>query len=159
MDVTSPFYLHPSNNLGISLVSQCLTGDNYSFWCRSMILALTAKNKFGFVDGTIPIPDELDPLFHSWKRNNSIVASWILNSVSKEVASSIIYSSSASEIWLDLQERFKQSNGPKIFELKRELLGLQQGTLSVSQYFTKLKSLWEEFVEHRPAHTCNCGGS
>ena len=54
-------------------------------------------------------------LLSSWIRNNNIVISWILNSVSKEILASIIYSDSAFDIWLDLKDRFQQSNGPRIF--------------------------------------------
>ena len=51
-----------------------------------------------------------------------MVISWILNSVSKEILASIIFSESAYEIWLDLKERFQQSNGPIIFQLRRKLI-------------------------------------
>jgi len=46
-----------------------------------------------------------------------IVLSWILNSVSQEIASSIIYIDSAEEMWNDIKERFSQQNGPRIFQL------------------------------------------
>ena len=28
----------------------------------------------------------------------------------------------------------------------------------MNQYYTKLKTLWEELGEYRPVHHCNCGG-
>ena len=114
-DPASPYVLHPSDNPGISLVTQSLNGDNFSSWFRSMRMALIAKNKLAFVDGSIPEPPIDDPLHHSWRRNNNIVASWILNSVSKELSASIVYSSSARAIWIYLQEHFQQSNAPRIF--------------------------------------------
>lgn len=50
-DYLNPSFLHHADNPGITLVSQILVGDNYCRWSRSMIMALTAKNKIGFVDG------------------------------------------------------------------------------------------------------------
>ena len=114
-DPCSPYFLHHSDNPGVSLVSQLLNGDNYSSWNRTMIIALSAKNKLGFVDGSVPKPDGQDVnLLNSWIHNNNVVISWILNSVSKEISASIIFSESASEIWNDLKERFQQCNAPRI---------------------------------------------
>ena len=63
-----------------------------------MIIALSVKNKLGFIDGSISRPDGTESnLLSSWTRNNSIVISWILNSVS-----SILFSDTALEIWNDL---------------------------------------------------------
>ena len=89
-DSSNPFFLHHGDNPGFILVTQPLSGDNYHTWHRSMIMALTAKNKIGFVDGSISKPDPTDPLFLSWTRCNNMVLSWLLNSVSKEIAGSII---------------------------------------------------------------------
>jgi predicted YcjX-like family ATPase len=45
MDCSNPLYLHNGDNPGSNLVSQLLTGENYYTWSRSMLMALTAKNK------------------------------------------------------------------------------------------------------------------
>ena len=88
-----------------------------------MVIALSVKNKIGFIDGSILQPDGTDvTLLSSWIRNNNIVISWILNSVSKEISASILFFDSAFEMWNDLRDRFQQSNGPQIFELRRDLL-------------------------------------
>ncbi|XP_075479322.1 uncharacterized protein LOC142520206 [Primulina tabacum] len=161
-DPLTPFFLHHSDNPGISLVSQPLTGENYASWSRAMRIALSVKNKLGFIDGSIPQPAEMDlPLHAAWFRSNNVVISWILNSVSKEISASILFSDIAAEIWKDLRERFQQSNGPRIFELRRALFNLTQDQNSVAVYFTKLKTLWDELSNFRPACTCekcSCGG-
>ena len=58
--------------------------------------------------------------------------SWILNSASKDISASIKYTTSAHEILMDFKECFRQKNGPKIFQLSRELINLGQGQDSVS---------------------------
>ena len=55
-DSSSPFYLHPSENPSLVLVTSLLTGMNYHTWSRAMRMALLLKNKLKFVDGTIPVP-------------------------------------------------------------------------------------------------------
>ena len=161
-DLASPYFMHHSDNPGLVLVSQPLTGENYTSWSRAMLIALSVKNKTCFVDGSLPKPEgtNLDQL-NSWIRSNNIVISWILNSVSKEISASVIYADTAHEIWMDLRDRFQQKNGPRIFQLRRELMNLVQKEDSVGNYFTKLKIIWEELNNYRPVCSCSkcsCGG-
>jgi hypothetical protein len=56
---SSPFFLHNGDSPGVVMVSQTLIGGNYNTWSRSMRMALRAKNKLKFVDGTLTKP--IDP--------------------------------------------------------------------------------------------------
>lgn len=51
-DSSSPLYLNSSNSLGKVLVSQVFDGFGFGAWKRPMIIALSVKNKLGFVDGS-----------------------------------------------------------------------------------------------------------
>ncbi|XP_075492397.1 uncharacterized protein LOC142530447 [Primulina tabacum] len=106
-DSSSPFFLQNGDHPGLLLVSHQLTGSNYNTWSRSFSMALTAKNKLEFVDGDIIRPQVNDQLFGAWNRCNSMVISWILNSVSKEIADSLMYFSTAHEVWIDLRGSLK----------------------------------------------------
>lgn len=109
-----------------------------------MEMALSAKNKSYSVEGSFPRPEGNDPiLLSSWRRNDSVVRSWLLNSVSKDIVASIIHGGSVSVIWSNHKLRFQQSNGPRQYHLKKQLTNLTQGSFIVIQYFTKLKSLWK----------------
>ncbi|EXC16177.1 hypothetical protein L484_024345 [Morus notabilis] len=95
------------------------TGDNYASWSRAMMIALSVKNKLGFIDGSITKPEGTDlNLLSSWIRNNNMVISWILNSVSKEISARSLFAEFAFEIWFDFKDRFQQSNDPRIFQLR-----------------------------------------
>ncbi|KHN19368.1 hypothetical protein glysoja_012288, partial [Glycine soja] len=83
-----------------------LSLENWNSWKRAMLMALVGRNKLRFVDGTIHPPDPKDPLHHVWLHNNNIVASWLMNSISKEVVASVTYSLIATTIWKDLKDRF-----------------------------------------------------
>uniref|UniRef100_A0A2N9HUI6 CCHC-type domain-containing protein n=1 Tax=Fagus sylvatica TaxID=28930 RepID=A0A2N9HUI6_FAGSY len=125
-----------------------------------MVMALSAKNKLGFINGTITKPAASAKVeLEQWIRCNDMIKSWLLNSISPDIYSSVIYCDLASEIWTDLKERFSQVNGPRLFELDQSIHNLVQDTMSVTTYFTKLKSLWEELSALRTIPICTCGSS
>jgi len=68
MEFSSPFYLHHGDSPGTLLVSQPLVGNNYHTWKRSMTMALSAKNKLGFIDGTVAKPAMDAPKYSAWNR-------------------------------------------------------------------------------------------
>ncbi|KAI9197783.1 hypothetical protein LWI28_004490 [Acer negundo] len=140
-DFNSPCFLSNGDHLGLNLVSHQLVGENYNTWSRAMSMALTAKNKLCFIDGTPSRPNLTDLLYNSWCRCNSMVMSWILNAVSKEIADSLMYIDTAVDVWIDLYDRFHQSNGPRVFQIKQQLNSLSQGSNDVTTYYTKLKIL------------------
>lgn len=155
---THHLYLHPSDHPGMILVSTPLTEDNYASWSQAMLLALEAKNKLGFIDGTISPPSSSTSAeARQWKRCNVMVISWLLNSISKEISSSVIYCKSAFAIWTNLKDRYSQVNGPRLYKLKQDISNLVQGSLSVTGYFATLKSLWDELAAIQPSHICTCG--
>lgn len=152
-DFSNPYFTHHSDNPGMILVSKSLNGDNYSGWKRAMTLALNSKNKLGFINGSIKAPlEEINPEGYAvWSRCNDLVHSWIINTLDPEIADSVIYYPTAHEVWEDLRERFSQSNAPRIFEIQRDIASLRQEQLSISAYYTKLKSLWDELATYSDA--------
>lgn len=50
-----------------------------------------------------------------------MVRSWILNTISKDLAGSSLYSKSTCVLWVDLKDRFGQSHGSLIYKLQREI--------------------------------------
>ena len=57
-----------------------------------------------------------------------------------------MYVNNAKDLWFDLKDRLSQGNKPQLFELEKEISHLSQGSLSISSYFTKFKTLWDEFA-------------
>lgn len=145
----SPYYVHPNESPMVVVVSPPLTGDNYHTWARVMKCALISKNKYKFVDGTIQVPNAFDPSYEAWERCNSLIHSWILRLLSPSI-SHRGYIENVFDVLNDLKEIFSLGDFIQICELQQELYGLMQGTLNVSKYFTKLKTLSEELKNYRP---------
>ncbi|XP_024006834.1 uncharacterized protein LOC112083377 [Eutrema salsugineum] len=120
-------------------------------------MALNVRNKLGFIDGTIPKPADGHRDSGSWSRCNDMVATWLMNSVSKKIGQSLLFISTASGIWKNLSSRFKQDDAPRIFEIEQRLSNIQQGSMDVSSYYTELVTLWEEYRNYVEIPVCTCG--
>lgn len=57
VDSSHAFYIHPSDYPGMNLVSTISDGKSYGGWRRSVVLTLSAKNKLGFIDGSLAYPN------------------------------------------------------------------------------------------------------
>ena len=153
---SNPFYIHPSESPSSILVTPVLMGPNFQSWSRSVRMALVSKNKMDFLTGSIPIPSEADPLYPHWECCNTLLMSWLLNSLAPSIAQSVVFLEIAIDIWTDLRERFTQGDLLRVAELQEEIYSLQQGNLFVTDYYTKLKSLWEQLDNFRPLIPCPC---
>ena len=112
----SPYFLSNSDNLGVSLVVQHLTEENYNTWSKAVLIALDAKSKIGFIDGSMLKPQFVDhPLYTAWCKCNITVLAWLFNFVFKDLQPSVVYFKTNRKVWLDLQHGFSQGNGPHIF--------------------------------------------
>ncbi|XP_070022079.1 uncharacterized protein LOC142177480 [Nicotiana tabacum] len=98
-----------------------------------------------------------DPsLYELWDRCNVIVLAWIMNTVAPNLLSFVIYASNAHKVWEDLRERFDKVNASRSFYLHKKIEKLTQGLLSVSEYFSKLRVLWNEYEALVPHLSCGC---
>ena len=82
LNLFSSYNIHSSNNLGASLVSKLLISDNYYSWSRALEMALNAKNKWGFIEGSLLQPPTTSPIYSLWDHVNDMIISWILNVLS-----------------------------------------------------------------------------
>lgn len=157
IDYDNPLHLQSSNSLGMKLVNEVFDGSGYSNWKYFMIIALLARNKLCFVDGSLPKSLSTSSSYKSWSMCNDMVISWILGALSTSIGRSVIYSTSAHQMWLKLDERYGVSNGAQLFGLHKELTEVSQGNQSISNYFTKIKMLWDDIDSLCLAPICTCG--
>jgi len=109
-----------------------------------------------FVDGTLIKPDISTPEGHAWERYNSMVITWLHNAIDKSLHGSVAYAETAEELWSYLKDCYSQSNEIRIHQLKREITLANQGNQTVTEYFTKLKMLWDELGAYLALPSCKC---
>ncbi|XP_015087154.1 uncharacterized protein LOC107030370 [Solanum pennellii] len=127
-------------SVSISNFSVRFDGTGYGSWRRTILVALSVRNKLDFIKAISNRPPENSPLFRQWQRYNDLVISWLTNSLSKDIARSVEYSELAKDIWGELKERYGKAD---------------------ASYFNRIKQLWDEIasVSSNQLTICTCGGN
>ena len=73
-------------NLKITTVP--FKGQNYLKWSQAVELYLKARGKMGHYDGRITAPSTTDPGYDKWEIENSVIMSWLINSMVLEISES-----------------------------------------------------------------------
>ncbi|XP_074296874.1 uncharacterized protein LOC141627531 [Silene latifolia] len=159
--ITSPLYLHPSDNPSLKLTQTIFNGDNYDLWADADKNGLDAKNKLGFVEGEVKKPeavegeDSLELLV--WRQCNAMLKAWLRNVIDEKLHPSITFTVTVAEIWEELKGRYAAGNAPRVHQLKSDLYECKQGRESVVEYYTRLKTIWDELANYSKVPKCTCG--
>ncbi|CAL1353266.1 unnamed protein product [Linum trigynum] len=154
--MSDPFFLHGSDQPGLLLVGEKLTTTNYNDWSKAMLNALAAKNKLGFIHGTLVAPAPTDVSFSSWKRNNVMVLSWIQQAVDPLIKKTIMSCKLAYEAWQSLKSRYGQGDMIRVAELIGAIATIKQGNQSVTEYYGNLIAFQDELDNYQPIDPCRC---
>ncbi|XP_074289232.1 uncharacterized protein LOC141614386 [Silene latifolia] len=138
---------NPSNNI----TQIAFNGTNFDKWSSGLTLALLAKGKLGYVNGTIPKPATNVVDFESWRSQNALVTAWLYNSLDPTIRRTISYRPEAKLMWVDIRNRFCQNNDARIFRLQAKLVSCRQGpTETLINYYGRLTKLWDDIQEADP---------
>ena len=149
----SPYDLTSGDNPGTLISKPLLRGPNYDEWATNLRLALKARKKFGFADGSIPQPVETDPDFEDWTANNALVVSWMKLTIDETVSTSMSHLDDSHELWTHIQKRFGVKNGQHVQRLKTELATCRQKGVAIETYYGCLSQLWCSLADYQQAKT------
>ncbi|KAI3472122.1 hypothetical protein Pfo_029610 [Paulownia fortunei] len=147
-EVSSRLAQTPSANIqessSILITNHKLNGHNYLQWSQSVLMYNCGKRKDEYLTGEILIPEKSNSQYRTWKTENHMVMSWLINSMTTEVGENFLLYKTAQEIWNAARETYLSSeNTSKLFEIETRLHDLRQGDLSVTQYFNILTRYWQ----------------
>ena len=122
---------------------------NYLPWSRRAMLLLKAKRLEGFVTGeSIEPEDKSSNDWKTWEAINSLVAAWLLSSLSPTIAGSVDTITSAAGIWEALSKMYSGAGNVMLLaETEDRISTMKQGDLSLMDYVAALKRLWAD-VDH-----------
>ena len=96
------------------------------------MIALLAKHKISFIDGSYEKPNANSPLLPYWKHCNDMVLSWLLNSMHKRIRDSVLFCEIAADMWKELEERYGRSNKARLFRAQKDVCCISQGDLDIT---------------------------
>ncbi|KAL2927969.1 Retrovirus-related Pol polyprotein from transposon RE1 [Bienertia sinuspersici] len=155
----SAYYFHPNKGTGAIISPILLKGDNYEEWSRSLRNNLLAKNKLGFIDGTIAVPDKTCPDFDQWDIVNSMLVAWIFNTLNISIRSTTRFPVHVKSLSDDLRDRYTLGNGPRILELKSKIADCKQRSQFVATYYGELRKLQDELASYIKLPACSCSNA
>ena len=106
---------------------------------------MRGQGKIGYLteEKTAPSPD--DPSFAVWDMENSMVMTWLVNSMVEDISSNYMCYTTTKELWESVTQMYSDlGNQSQVFELNLKLDDIRQGGNSVTQYFHSLKRMWQE---------------
>ncbi|KAL8101714.1 hypothetical protein AgCh_033561 [Apium graveolens] len=122
-----------------------LNGRNYLHWSQSVMMYVSSRGKDDYLTDEKKEPEKKDPSYKSWRIENNMVMSWIINSMEADIGQTFLFYKTAKEIWDAAKETFSDSeNAAEIFEIKSQICNLCQGDLTVTQYFSTLTRYWQQ---------------
>ena len=75
-----------------------------------------------------------------------MLLSWLLSSISIEVLRLVVTSKTSFELWTNLEQQFGYETAAKKVHLKMLLNNLNKASLTMTEYFSKLRSITDELA-------------
>ena len=136
----------------IQITSHHLNDDNFLCWAQSVKFFIRGKSKMGLLDGSRKPVLLGDAGYPIWDAENSMLMSWLVNSMEPEISQGYIFYSTAKDIWDAVNLTYSnQGNDSKLDELNEKARSVQQGDTTVTYYFNALHSLYQEIDLYQDA--------
>ncbi|XP_074266641.1 uncharacterized protein LOC141589919 [Silene latifolia] len=125
---SSPLFLHQSDNPGIMITQTIFNGDNCDNWADAVRMGLDSKNKLVIIDGKIAEP--------------------AMDQGEEETVEHVAWCQCIAMVktWLR-----------NVIDPKLHASIAFSGKLTIVEYYTKLKAVWDELASYSRVPTCTCG--
>ncbi|KAG6506754.1 hypothetical protein ZIOFF_032083 [Zingiber officinale] len=144
------FTMAGTRGSGLQIVSEKLSETNYASWAVAVELYVEGHDKLDILHGTKVKPDEKDPSFRTWRRDNIQLMTWMLNSVNSGIKQVILHNKTAYDMWKTLEQMYgRRHDMLRTYQISSQIFKLKQGSMLVTNYFVTLKGMWDEFDYYR----------
>lgn len=130
-------------------------------WEAQVSSALKGAQMAGFIKPSATAPDQFmppkegakkedppieNPKFEKWMAKDQQVLSYLLHSISPEIAAQITSAKTATAAWAVIQGLNASQSRARIISTRMALATASKGTSTISEYFVKMKSLADEMA-------------
>lgn len=148
-------------SLGLYPVSEKLTRGNFILWKAQVQSAIKGARMAVYINPDAAAPSQflqakkgddkdadpiLNPEYEDWVAKDQQVPSYILTSCSHEILSQVLTATIAVEAWATIQGMYTSQSRVRLISTRMALATASKGTSTISEYFTKMKSLADEMA-------------
>ncbi|KAF9596580.1 hypothetical protein IFM89_012311 [Coptis chinensis] len=96
-------------------------------------------------------PNSNDSTYEDWMASNSMVLTWLWNSMEPKVLTNVQFLPTTKRVWSSLKEMYSQENNiSQIYDLFESLFKTKQGDQPIDEYYSTMKGLWEKLLLYQP---------
>lgn len=142
-------------------ISIKLDNKNYLFWKQQVMPTICGHELEKFIAGPRfwrqkydsaekEVVDEISKEYQLWKKQDQLLISWLLSSMSETMLTRVVGCDKAYHIWDRVQEFFLSQTRAKVRQFKMELRYTKKaGDKTMSEYTLRIKSLVDALINIR----------
>ncbi|KAL5767335.1 hypothetical protein ACOSQ2_014118 [Xanthoceras sorbifolium] len=135
-----------------------LDSSNYNYWKVQVLPAIRALELDDFISSLKVCPSKhvagpvsdgvhtivINPTYTAWRRADQLLLGWLFSTINPEVIEQITECTTTFKAWDMIENLYSQKSMAKVLQLKQQLQNTKKGSLSISDYFLKIKTLKED---------------
>ena len=120
-------------------------------WKSQFLPLLRGYDLLKFVDGSSAPPSRYiqneqseridNPDFITWDRQDQLILSWLLSSLTESVLAQVLDSKTSREVWTSLERMYASQSRARVYQLRSDLMRLSKGTSKMHEYYSKANPL------------------
>lgn len=153
-----------------NIVSLKLTPDNYPLWKTQLLHYFRGQDLYGHLDGSLIPPPSMvtvsqsdtgnttqnpNPAYSQWLRQDSLILSTLMSSMTESVLAQIISYTTAHQVWQALETNFSSQSRARTIQVRTQLANAKKGSRSANDYFLMIKRLADELAMAGQSLSCD----
>ncbi|KAF7841216.1 Retrovirus-related Pol polyprotein from transposon TNT 1-94 [Senna tora] len=138
-------------------ISIKLDKKNYLLWRLQISAAIQGHGLDEYIAGKDAIPvmysseedraaNKLNPEYVAWKKQDALLLSWLLSTMSETMFTRIVGCKHSYEVWDRVLTHFGNNTHAKIHQYRTELRNIKKGSRTMEEYLLKVKSITDALV-------------
>ena len=132
-----------------------LTPTNYLMWSRQVHALLDGYDLAGYIDGSITAPSETintagtattNTAYKFWKRQDKLIYSAILGTITVTIQPLLSRSNTAAEIWDTLKSTYATPSWGHLQQVRQHIKQWSKGTKTITEYFQGHTTRFDELA-------------
>ena len=144
-----------------NIVSLKLTQDNYPLWKTQLLHYFRGQDLYGYLDGTLTLPPKIittqnpdtgaitqaaNPAHSLWLRQDSLILSTLMSSMTESVLAQIVAYDTSHQVWQALETNFSSKSRARTIQIRAQLATAKKTNQSANEYFLFIKKLTDELA-------------